>query len=131
MLTSLSDGSTTQTGLPSTSAINVFSTIDGETPSEQWGFEDPRVVWVAELGRFVITCTAYGPAGPAVFLATTEDFTTVELKANVFRAGREGDVLTAVGHPLHVGRRTQVWEVRIMKEGRNAAFFTCTQMVLA
>ena len=25
----------------------------------------------------MITCTAYGPAGPAVFLATTEDFTTV------------------------------------------------------
>ena len=31
-----------------------------------------------ELDRWVITCTAYGPAGPAVFLATTEDFTTVE-----------------------------------------------------
>jgi predicted GH43/DUF377 family glycosyl hydrolase len=46
--------------------------------TEQWGFEDPRVVWVAELGRWVITCTAYGPAGPAVYLATTEDFTTVE-----------------------------------------------------
>jgi predicted GH43/DUF377 family glycosyl hydrolase len=46
--------------------------------SEQWGFEDPRVVWVAELERFVITCTAYGPAGPAVYLATTEDFKTVE-----------------------------------------------------
>jgi acyl-coenzyme A thioesterase PaaI-like protein len=30
-----------------------------------------------------------------------------------------------------VGRRTQVWEVRIQKDGRNAAFFTCTQMVLA
>lgn len=45
--------------------------------SEQWGFEDPRVVWIDELGRWVITCTAYGPAGPAVFLATTEDFTTV------------------------------------------------------
>jgi acyl-coenzyme A thioesterase PaaI-like protein len=29
-----------------------------------------------------------------------------------------------------VGRRTQVWEVRIQKDGRNAAFFTCTQMVL-
>ena len=26
----------------------------------------------------MITCTAYGPAGPAVFLATTEDFRTVE-----------------------------------------------------
>jgi len=51
---------------------------DDETASEQWGFEDPRTVWVDELGRWVITCTAYGPAGPAVFLATTEDFVTVE-----------------------------------------------------
>jgi predicted GH43/DUF377 family glycosyl hydrolase len=50
---------------------------DDET-SEQWGFEDPRLVWVDELGRWVITCTAYGPAGPAVFLATTEHFDTVE-----------------------------------------------------
>jgi acyl-coenzyme A thioesterase PaaI-like protein len=41
-----------------------------------------------------------------------------------------GDVLTALGRPLHVGRRTQVWEVRILKEGRNAAFFTCTQLIL-
>ena len=46
--------------------------------TEQWGFEDPRVVFVPELARWVITCTAYGPAGPAVFLATTEDFTSVE-----------------------------------------------------
>jgi beta-1,2-mannobiose phosphorylase / 1,2-beta-oligomannan phosphorylase len=46
--------------------------------SEQWGFEDPRIVWAAELDRWVITCTAYGPAGPAVYLATTEDFTAVE-----------------------------------------------------
>jgi len=42
--------------------------------SEQWGFEDARVVFVPELERWVITCTAYGPAGPAVYLATTEDF---------------------------------------------------------
>jgi beta-1,2-mannobiose phosphorylase / 1,2-beta-oligomannan phosphorylase len=49
-----------------------------DVASEQWGFEDPRVVWVAELSRWVITCTAYGPAGPAVYLATTEDFATVE-----------------------------------------------------
>jgi len=51
---------------------------DEDTPSEQWGFEDARVVWVDELDRWVITCTAYGPAGPGVFLATTEDFTRVE-----------------------------------------------------
>jgi len=46
--------------------------------TEQWGFEDPRVVWIDELERWVITCTAYGPAGPAVYLATTDDFTSVE-----------------------------------------------------
>jgi predicted GH43/DUF377 family glycosyl hydrolase len=46
--------------------------------SEQWGFEDARTVWAPELDRWVITCTAYGPSGPAVFLATTEDFITVE-----------------------------------------------------
>ena len=51
---------------------------DSETASEQWGFEDPRVVWVEELARWVITCTAYGPAGPAVFLATTADFVSIE-----------------------------------------------------
>jgi predicted GH43/DUF377 family glycosyl hydrolase len=44
---------------------------------EQWGFEDPRVVHVPELDCWVITCTSYGPSGPAVFLATT-DFSSVE-----------------------------------------------------
>jgi beta-1,2-mannobiose phosphorylase / 1,2-beta-oligomannan phosphorylase len=52
-------------------------TPDGSA-GEQWGFEDPRVVWVDELDRWMITCTVYGPAGPAVFLAATEDFTSVE-----------------------------------------------------
>ncbi len=47
-------------------------------PSEQWGFEDARVVWIPELERWLITCTVYGPPGPAVFLASTTDFTSVE-----------------------------------------------------
>jgi len=49
-----------------------------EEDGECWGFEDPRAVWVDELGTHVISCTAYGPAGPAVFLATSVDFKTVE-----------------------------------------------------
>ncbi len=55
----------------------LLAPIEG-VASEQWGFEDPRVVWLDELGRWAVTCTAYGPAGPGVFLATTEDFDTVE-----------------------------------------------------
>jgi predicted GH43/DUF377 family glycosyl hydrolase len=51
---------------------------EADVASEQWGFEDPRVVWIAELERWVITCTSYGPAGPAVYLATTVDFRTIE-----------------------------------------------------
>jgi uncharacterized protein (TIGR00369 family) len=58
------------------------------------------------------------------------DFTTVELKVNVFAAGRDGDVLEAVAEPLHLGRRTQVWEVRVRNRDRLAANFLCTQMVL-
>jgi predicted GH43/DUF377 family glycosyl hydrolase len=45
---------------------------------EQWGFEDARAVWVEELSRHVITCTSYGPSGPAVFLATSHDFNSVD-----------------------------------------------------
>ena len=44
----------------------------------EWGFEDARSVWVEELKRFVVTCTAYGPSGPAVHLAMTDDFDDFE-----------------------------------------------------
>jgi 1,4-dihydroxy-2-naphthoyl-CoA hydrolase len=81
-------------------------------------------VWVA----FADTVAAWGTRR---HLAAGHDFTTIELKANVFAAGRAGDVLDAVARPLHVGRSTQVWEVRLSREERAVAFFTCTQMVLA
>lgn len=45
---------------------------------ECWGFEDARAVWIEELATHVISCTAYGPAGPAVFLAMSDDFRAVE-----------------------------------------------------
>jgi predicted GH43/DUF377 family glycosyl hydrolase len=45
---------------------------------ELWGFEDPRAVWIEELETHVITCTAYGPAGPSVFLAKSKDFRAIE-----------------------------------------------------
>ena len=80
-------------------------------------------VWTA----FADTVAAWGTYR---HLEPGHDFTTVELKVNVFAAGREGDVLEGVGEPLHVGRSTQVWEVRVTNGTRLAANFTCTQMVL-
>jgi 1,4-dihydroxy-2-naphthoyl-CoA hydrolase len=80
-------------------------------------------VWVA----FADTVAAWGTLRN---LPPGHDFTTIELKTNVFAPATTGDVLTAVGSPLHRGRRTQVWEVRCEANGRNGAFFVCTQMVL-
>jgi len=39
----------------------------------------------------------------------------LEINANHLRGKREG-VVTAVATPVHVGRRTQVWEIRISDE---------------
>ena len=80
-------------------------------------------VWVA----FGDTVAAWGTFR---HMRDGQDFTTAELKANVFAAGRDGDVLTALGVPLHVGRRTQTWEVKVHNGDRLAALFVCTQVVL-
>lgn len=80
-------------------------------------------VWVA----FADTVAAWGTMRN---LPPGENFTTVELKVNVFAAGIAGDELIATAEPLHCGRRTQVWEVRVTNAGRLAANFVCTQIVL-
>jgi len=43
-------------------------------PEEAWGVEDPRLVYLAELGRYALTYTSYSSRGPGVSLALTEDF---------------------------------------------------------
>ena len=48
----------------------LLSPEPGSTASA-WGYEDARVVRCEELGSWVITCTAFGPGGPCVYLATT------------------------------------------------------------
>lgn len=45
-----------------------------EHPEEIWGVEDPRIVWVPETKKYVVTYTAYSRGGPGVALALTEDF---------------------------------------------------------
>jgi len=80
-------------------------------------------VWVA----FADSVAAWGTMRN---LPPGQNFTTVELKVNVFASGKLGDVLLATGEPLHRGRQTQVWEVRVTKGERLAANFVCTQLVL-
>ncbi len=45
---------------------------------EQWGLEDPRIVWFEPYEKFAVTYTSFSPAGPQVSLAFTEDFETFD-----------------------------------------------------
>ena len=47
-------------------------------PEEEWGVEDPRITRIDELDAWVIAYIAFGPGGPAVALATTTDFVSVQ-----------------------------------------------------
>jgi uncharacterized protein (TIGR00369 family) len=54
----------------------------------------------------------------------------IEINANHLRAKRDG-VVTATATPLHIGRRTQVVEVRITdEEGRLVCVSRCTLAVV-
>jgi 1,4-dihydroxy-2-naphthoyl-CoA hydrolase len=63
------------------------------------------------------------------------DFTTIELKLNVFGAGRLGDEIVATAEPLHAGRSTAVIQVKIdrIREGKSklAAHLVVSQFVIA
>jgi uncharacterized protein (TIGR00369 family) len=69
-----------------------------------------------------IGCQASLPEG--------RSFTTVELKANLIASASSGTVV-AEATPVHMGRRTHVWEARVTRaDGKLIALFTCTQMIM-
>ncbi len=49
-----------------------------EHPEERWGLEDPRVIWLEDLGKFAIAYVSYSSVGPKVSLALTKDFQIIE-----------------------------------------------------
>ena len=57
--------------------------------------------------------------------------TTLESKTNFVSIAREGETVTAICTPIHIGRRTSVWQTKITSEaGKIVALVTQTQMVL-
>lgn len=59
--------------------------------------------------------TAASVAGWMNVDQATESVVGLEINANHLRGKRDG-VVTAVATPLHIGKRTQVWEVKISDE---------------
>ena len=86
-----------------------------------------------QLHGGAIMALADNLGGTATFLNLRpgEGTVTVESKTNFFRPLAPGSIVTAITEPLHRGRKTQVWQTRILTpEGKLAALVTQTQMVL-
>ncbi len=57
--------------------------------------------------------------------------TTIESKTNFTGAAKAGATVTATTTPIHLGRRTHVWQTRIETgEGKLVAVVTQTQLIL-
>ena len=81
-------------------------------------------------GTLMAFADTVGAAATIVNLTDGATTTTLESKTNFFAAGRLG-VVRAEATPLHKGRRTQVWQTRIIDEsGRLLSLTLQTQMVL-
>jgi uncharacterized protein (TIGR00369 family) len=132
---------------------SVRSVLDGSFPGNL-GIEPLEVEDDHTTGRIVVdqrhlhpggfvhggVWTALGDsvAAWATFrnLPPNHDFTTIELKLNVFAAGLFGDEIVAVAEPLHIGKSTVVIEVRMERrregsEPRLAANLIVSQFVLS
>ena len=57
--------------------------------------------------------------------------TTIESKTNFVRGAKAGQTIVSSTTPVHIGRRTQVWQTRLETEdGKLIALVMQTQMVL-
>ncbi len=66
-------------------------------------------------GASVVLAETLGSSAGNMCVGDDEICVGIEINANHLRAAREGTV-TGTARPLHVGGRTQVWEIRIEDE---------------
>lgn len=83
-------------------------------------------------GAIMAFADTLGAAGTMLNLPDGAATTTIESKTNFMAPAPLGTTLTGEAIPLHRGRRTQVWQTRIVAaEGRLIAIVTQTQLVIA
>ena len=82
-------------------------------------------------GAYMAFADTLGAVGAVLNLGEGQWTTTLESKNNFFRGAPVGSTVTGTATPLHVGRRSSVWQTRITDDaGRLMALVTQTQMVL-
>src|SRR5215472_3001018 len=78
-------------------------------------------------GAYMAFADTLGAIGASLNLRPGQGTTTLESKTNFLGGARVGETITAETTPLHVGRRSSVWQTRISNaEGRLLALVTQT-----
>ncbi|MDP2260477.1 MAG: PaaI family thioesterase [Caulobacter sp.] len=82
-------------------------------------------------GAMMAFADSLGAVGAFLNLSPGTRTTTLESKTNFIGGAKAGTVVTAVSTPLHVGRRSSVWQTRLEGEGgKLVALITQTQMTI-
>jgi 1,4-dihydroxy-2-naphthoyl-CoA hydrolase len=82
-------------------------------------------------GAYMAFADSLGAIGAVLNLREGTRTTTLESKTNFLGSARVGETITGEATPLHVGRRSSVWQTRITNaEGKLLAQVTQTQMTL-
>jgi uncharacterized protein (TIGR00369 family) len=82
-------------------------------------------------GAFMAFADALGAIGGFLNLPAGARTTTLESKTNFLGSARVGTTVTGEATPLHIGRRSSVWQTRITSaEGKLLALVTQTQMTV-
>jgi 1,4-dihydroxy-2-naphthoyl-CoA hydrolase len=82
-------------------------------------------------GAFMVLADTAGAIGASLNLRPGDGTTTIESKTNFLGSAPVGAVVTAETLPVHLGRRSSVWQTRITNDtGKLLALVTQTQLVL-
>ncbi|HLZ76315.1 PaaI family thioesterase [Phenylobacterium sp.] len=82
-------------------------------------------------GAYMAFADALGAIGGVLNLAPGARTATLESKTNFLRGAPVGSTVTGEATPLHIGRRSSVWQTRITNdEGKLMALVTQTQMTV-
>jgi 1,4-dihydroxy-2-naphthoyl-CoA hydrolase len=83
-------------------------------------------------GAIMAFADTLGATGAFLNLPDGAGTTTIESKTNFIGAAKEGTTVKAEAVPIHIGRRSSVWQTRIWRtDGKLVAVVTQTQMVLS
>jgi 1,4-dihydroxy-2-naphthoyl-CoA hydrolase len=82
-------------------------------------------------GAIMAFADTLGAIGAVLNMPREANTTTIESKTNFLSAARVGMTVQGECTPVHVGRKTSVWQTRITREdGKLVAIVTQTQMIL-